>query len=88
MGSFLNALNYKIDEKLFFTNIFNGVHLFMLISLGKCKTWSCIDLFINIYWKKFNLNKKMQLISGLCILIAVIVLIIYIDKQDKNQDIE
>ena len=38
MGSFLNALNYKIDEKLFFTNIFNGVHLFMLISLGKCKT--------------------------------------------------
>lgn len=30
----------------------------------------------------------MQLISGLCILIAVIVLIIYIDKQDKNQDIE
>lgn len=180
MGAFLNAVNYKIDENLFFTNIFNGIHLFVVIFLGiilmsvfalrlidkepfyytanqiypmwtlffsglfigscgfsplywgnakhevvlltfitvialfvtwffvhliKNRTQKCSglypywkpilftmlvtsNLFVNIYWEKFNLDKKTQLISGLCILIAVIALTIYIDKQDRNQEPE
>lgn len=180
MGAFLNALNYKIDEDLVFTNAFNGIHLFIVIFLGiilmsvfalrlideepfpftasqiypmwtllfsslfigscgfsplfwgdakhevvlltfitliallvtwffvyiiKNKTkkrsglyplWKPIlfsfiviaNLIINIYWEKINLDKKTQLISGFCILIAVIVLIIYIDKQDGSREIE